>query len=281
MEPRKKGGGLTWLVIAGVIAYYIFSEEVPQPPPNPPSSGSPALGGDAPRRTAATPERYALQAARNTWPPVKGTANGEGKAAGTTPEGLLAVNYYVVLDGSGSMSETQCTDGRPKQQVATEALDAFARAVPDDANLGLSVFNNDQLVEVIPLGPKRLDALASLRKLAPGGSTPLYNAILHAYEKLTQQGERQQGYGEYHLVVLTDGMASKGQDPTSIVRSIFAESPVVLHTIGFCIGEDHALNQPGQSYYSAANNPAELRQGLEGVLAESPAFDVAQFGRRP
>jgi hypothetical protein len=35
-----------------------------------------------------------------------------------------------------------------------------------------------------------------------------------------------------------------GQDPTGAVKAILERSPVVLHTIGFCIGTKHSLNQP-------------------------------------
>jgi hypothetical protein len=58
---------------------------------------------------------------------------------------------------------------------------------------------------------------------------------------------------------------------------MLAESPVVLHTIGFCIGEAHALNQPGRTYYRAADDPGALRRGLDEVLAESPVFDLTEF----
>ena len=92
------------------------------------------------------------------------------------------------------------------------------------------------------------------------------------------QGARQLGYGEYHLVVVTDGEASDGQDPTNVVKVILDRSPIVLHTIGFCIGTDHVLNQPGRSYYVAAESPEQLQQGLSAVLAEAPAFDQSQFG---
>jgi Ca-activated chloride channel family protein len=76
--------------------------------------------------------------------------------------------------------------------------------------------------------------------------------------------------------VITDGEASH-EDPRDIVNQLIAESPVVLHTIGFCIGAEHSLNQPGRTVYQSADNPQELAQGLAEVLAEAPAFDVKKF----
>ena len=55
------------------------------------------------------------------------------------------------------------------------------------------------------------------------------------------------------------------------------ESPVVLHTIGFCIGSRHSLNQAGRTIYKAADNPGALQQGLADVLAEAPQFSVQKF----
>ena len=109
-------------------------------------------------------------------------------------------------------------------------------------------------------------------------NTPLRSAVDLAYSRLLDQGRSQLGYGEYHLVIVTDGLASAGQDPTPSVTRVLAESPVVFHTIGFCIGEQHPLNQPGRTYYRSANNPQALQQGLETVLAEAPDFAVSRFG---
>jgi Ca-activated chloride channel family protein len=61
------------------------------------------------------------------------------------------------------------------------------------------------------------------------------------------------------------------------VDKLLGESPVVLQTIGFCIGAKHALNQAGRTMYKEANNVEELRQGLADVLAEAPQFTVTEF----
>lgn len=226
--------------------------------------------------TQASEPSYALQTNRNTWPP----AIEDASEPSTRPEGLLATNYYVVLDGSGSMAETGCSGGTNKMQAAMQALATFARSVPAEANFALAVFNRGGVDELIPLGRGNQERIEALQqRIEPGGSTPLRSSIAMAYERLSEQGSRQLGYGEYHLVVITDGKASGGEDPTPVVRTILSESPVTLHTIGFCIGTDHALNQPGRSFYRAADNPEDLRRGLEEVLAEAPAFDITRFGQ--
>ena len=85
------------------------------------------------------------------------------------------------------------------------------------------------------------------------------------------------GGGTRHLVVVTDGHADQGEDPTPIVNRMLKESPVVLQTIGFCIGSKHSLNQAGRTIYRAADNVEDLRQGLADVLAEAPKFTVTEF----
>ena len=61
------------------------------------------------------------------------------------------------------------------------------------------------------------------------------------------------------------------------LNTLLKESPIVLHTIGFCIDSKHALNQAGRTIYKAADNPEALRQGLSDVLAEAPQFAVTKF----
>ena len=191
---------------------------------------------------------------------------------------LFARNYYVVLDASGSMTERGCSGDLPKIDAARTALSAFAESLPAGANLGLQVFDARGVREQIPLASGNREKFKTvLAAVRAGGGTPLHSAITQAYAKLEAQGARQLGYGEYHLVVVTDGEASDGQDPTNAVKVILDRSPVVLHTIGFCIGTRHSLNQPGRTIYRAADDPKQLRQHLSDVLAEAPTFAVTGF----
>lgn len=186
-------------------------------------------------------------------------------------------NYYLVFDASGSMSVSKCSGTESKITVAKRALVEFADKLPADVNLGLAVFDDGGVRELITLGPMVRGAVAqAIGPIGAGGGTPLAESIQQAYAALTVQGRKQLGYGEFHLVMITDGEASTA-DPRTVVNSMLTASPVVLHTIGFCIGADHSLNQPGRVIYRAADNPAELASGLAEVLAESPTFDAKTF----
>lgn len=212
----------------------------------------------------ATSESVSQPATQTEWPP------GVGEQDVNLEEDLLAANYYVIFDGSGSMKGD-------KLRVAKQALSEFVKHIPAGANVGLAAFDQYQLSERAVLGEPRDSIIAQIDKVQAKGYTPLRDSITLAYQKLTVQGLKQLGYGEYHLVVITDGEASDGQDPTGVVNTILQESPVVIHTIGFQIGQDHSLNQPGRILYTAANNLEELQKGLESVLAELEDFSVVDF----
>jgi Ca-activated chloride channel homolog len=222
----------------------------------------------------AAPQASAAQPARGPWPFL---AAEPAAARDFDPRAVIKRNYYIVFDASGSMSEKKCSGSERKIDVAKRALLAFADQMSSDANLGLLVFDQRATRELMPIGPISKAAVRDvIGPIEPGGDTPLADAIRRAYAALTQRAVMQLGYGEYHLVVVTDGEASQ-EDPRNIVDQLIAESPVVLHTIGFCIGAEHSLNQAGRTIYQSADNPQELAQGLTDVLAEAPSFDVKSF----
>jgi Ca-activated chloride channel homolog len=195
---------------------------------------------------------------------------GDGKGV-TVVDDLTKKNFYVVLDGSGSMNESI---GREVKIVSAKAaVKRFASKVPADANLGLLAFDGKGTSERVPLGTgNRPFFHQKVDEVDTRSGTPLRSAITKAYEHIKAQAAKQLGYGEYHLVIVTDGEAEAGEDPRSIVNDILARSPVVIHTIGFGIGEGHSLNQKGRVFYKAANDAKALERGLEGVLAEADSF---------
>ena len=215
---------------------------------------------------------YAEQPARNDWPPLPGSGN-----SFSAPIDLLKDNYYVILDGSASMGESECSGGRNKMADAIDALSTFVDSVSQDANIGVSVFNNNRIIELLSLQSDAGLNTTMLSQMVASGATLLRSAIHHAYAEMISQGERQLGYGEYHLIVISGGMATEGEDPAAVVRRMLSESPVNLHTIGFCSGADHSLDQPGFISYRAVDNLAALKQELSEVLAEAPSSTPDSF----
>jgi Ca-activated chloride channel family protein len=250
---NKSGGIIIALVIVGFVGYFIISTVIEETKKN----------------TSVDDDLYTDDITIDTeeaegWPPGLGDIEME------LEENKLKKNYYLILDGSGSMSGD-------KMKTAKEALTRFINLVPPEANLGLLVFDKSGLSERSKLGSSRQQLINQIDKVSASGYTPLRSSLQTAYKKINLQAARQLGYGEYNIVVVTDGEASDGEEPDYVVDTILSESPVVIHTIGFQIGEYHSLNQPGRILYKSAKNFEELSEGLEEVLAEMEDFSVTDF----
>lgn len=191
---------------------------------------------------------------------------------------LLRKNYYIVFDGSGSMGESDCTERTSKMTVAKTAVTEFVNLIPAGDNVGVLVFDYHGVRELVPLATDNRETIAAeISGIQPGGRTPLGHALFQASYSLEQQASRQLGYGEYNIVVVTDGAATDEADLSRIVSLVVDKTPVTIHTIGFCIGEGHILNQDGRILYKSAMNAEQLNAGLESVLAETESFDVGSF----
>jgi Ca-activated chloride channel homolog len=228
-----------------------------------------------PKVAPEVPVAEKAEVSGNTWP-FLGSKDQGGKQA----ENLSAKNYILVLDGSGSMNDDECTGGKGKSKikVAKEAVREWLTTVPADENVGLVSFNDAGWTVVSLQSGDRRDFIQAIQKIRAGGYTPLASAIKTAMGMLTQQGQKQLGYGEYTIVVVTDGADNDRSESLSHwVDAALERTPIQLYTIGFCISGHHSLNQPGRITYREAKNPQELRQGLQGVRAESESFD-ATFG---
>ena len=187
----------------------------------------------------------------------------------------LARNFYFIFDGSGSMTDSlsrSCTGGkksRRKIDGAQWAVAEFMKAVPSNVRLGLYVFDTGGAREVVPLAAdNRAQFLKAVGDVHAGGGTPLAAAIRNGTDALVKQYQKQLGYGEFRLVVVTDGLAD--DIPAAAVYA--AQRGIPIYAIGLCIGGDHPLRQYCVSY-RAADSFDDLQRGLEDTLAELP--DVA------
>ena len=224
---------------------------------------------------AKTPEEKAkaIEDAKFVWPPL--LKEGEKVESASN---VLAKNYLVVMDSSGSMSDQRCCEGSSsKSEAAKAALYEFVKSVPEEANLGLVYFQRSEIVPALPLGQSNRDQFMKfVNNTRPNGGTPLTEAVAEAYKLVSRQAQMQNGYGEYTIVVVTDGIADNEPSLDRTVQFILDNTSIAIYTIGFCIGEKHSLNRAGVTYRDA-NNPAELASALQGVLAESPEFSALEF----
>ncbi|EJL8256462.1 TPA: VWA domain-containing protein [Vibrio cholerae] len=216
-------------------------------------------------------QSYALRGADQSWP-------GTGNEKLILAKDKATANYYVIFDGSGSMEDTSCGNGERRIDVAKRAIGTFFDVLPKNSNVGLIVFDDKGAREAVSLKKNNPTLLKAVTDGAmAGGGTPLGRTLEYASEKLQEQGQKQQGYGEYNIVVLTDGQAGDEDKMIRVVNDITANTPINIHTIGFCLGDRHTLNKRGVINYQPASDAAELVRGLKSVLAESSSFTSDSF----
>ena len=238
------------------------------------SSVTPHPGSTADPATESSPDGSSAEAAVDRYKveiPLDESLSGN--------EATLTRNFYFIIDGSGSMARKTGRACRGDQHFrdrlagAQWAVHQFLGNVPEDVNMGLYVFDTRGQREVVPLGSGNRDEfLSAVNSIWAGGGTPLASAIVHGTRQLIAQYQHQLGYGEFRLVVVTDGQADKIPE-AAYQASRFG---IPIYAIGLCIDEDHPLRQHAVSY-RAADNFGDLAKGLEETLAELPSFDATEF----
>lgn len=190
-------------------------------------------------------------------------------------------NLYFVFDGSGSMKDPLKHSRKSKQTKidgAKAAVDQFMQSLPNDVNLGLFVFDAHGAREVVPLGPNNRQAfLSAIHAVKAKEGTPLGESIITATDALVKQYKQQLGYGEFRIIVVTDGIATgRVTIPDAAQRAAAVGMPI--YTIGLDVAEGHDLRNHSVKYY-AADSFEELRRGLQEAAAESESFDPQEFTR--
>lgn len=219
---------------------------------------------------APTPDQAQDQSKALT--PVKWP--GEVKNQQTIADDIFRKNFLVVFDISGSMSDRDCSGETNKIEAAKEALKIFANSVHDNDNLGLMTFNckTQLLVPLATAKNNRAIFQQKVNAMEPDDGTCMDDAVRDGFTELTRQGKAQLGYGAYCLVMVTDGQANPGHDPTADINYVIDNTPIMVYGIGFCIKGDHPLNQKSRTVYREASNPAELTKALMDLLAESEQY---------
>lgn len=182
-----------------------------------------------------------------------------------------AKNFYLIVDGSGSMGEAGCRGNFDNRMEAAKwAVKEFVvRVVPADVSLGLYAFDHKGAKQRVSLGKGNRDLiLQEADSLDAGGGTPLSESIEFATNVL--QGHKAQGMGyEFYIVVVTDGKANV---ESGVRAALKAEIPII--TIGFCLPSGHPLADPQYSLaHRDVQNPDQLFEALKETQAELPEYD--------
>lgn len=201
-------------------------------------------------------------------------------------------NFLIILDQSESMSDgvsrTEAAEyfaaaqiqpeaGVSRMNVAKLALRQFVSEAPADVNLGLAIFGSRGIEILVPLGRDnrgQLQAAITGIRLWNGG-TPLGEAIVAGTDRLMDRYKQQLGYGEYRLVVVTDG-ENNGKVSVSEAGAYAHRFGMPIYTIGFTVRGRHQL-QDHSFWYKPASGVGELKDSLRETLVESPdPFDTIE-----
>jgi hypothetical protein len=182
-------------------------------------------------------------------------------------------NIVVVLDNSGSMGSN--FNGQTRMQAAKNALKSVLNSLPDTTNIGLVtinpvIINNERTNWIFPIGPidkQKLNHYAD--SLVETGGTPLGAFIKVGADSLLEFREKQK-YGNYQLIVITDGEANDNGLLEQYVPDVMRRG-VRFDVIGVGLS-NHTLSKKVSSYRSA-DNPTALTQAVQEVLAEIPQND--------
>lgn len=185
--------------------------------------------------------------------------------------GVHTDNIVIILDASGSMQDKfRADETKSKMDAAKEALKEVLAKVPEGTNIGLLVFSGRNIRDewVYPLGPKdTARIIAAIDLPQPEGGTPLGRYMRIGANRLLEQREKQYNYGNYRLLIVTDGEA---QDQAKIEQYTpeILNRQIRVDVIGVDMKTDHKLATDADSY-RRADNPGELVAAVSQILAET------------
>lgn len=184
---------------------------------------------------------------------------------------LHTENIIIILDASGSMKKNFRGDQtKSKMDAAKEALKEVLAKIPDNTHIGLLVFSGSNIQNdwVYPLGPKNTEQLlAAIELPLPGGGTPLGKYMRVGANRLLEQREKQYNYGNYRLLIVTDGVAQDEEKVAQYTPEIL-DRQIRVDVIGVDMQTDHLLAKDADSY-RRADNPGELVAAVTQILAET------------
>lgn len=181
----------------------------------------------------------------------------------------------IVLDGSGSMWGQ--IDGRPKLEIAREALASVLTGLPATTELGLIAYGHREKgncsdIELIVApaagtGPAITDAANKMQFL---GKTPLTEAVRRAAADLRSTEEKAT------VILITDGIETCEADPCALGAELEASGvDFTAHVVGFGLTADEgktvaclAENTGGK--YIEAKDAGSLTQALQTAVAVEP-----------
>ena len=191
----------------------------------------------------------------------------EGKnQAGTAA--LLQKNVVVILDASGSMRD-RTFSSLSKMEAAKAALWEVLKRLPEDTNIGLLVFGATNIGDgwAYPLTYRHDATLQrAINYPNPFRDTPLGAFIKKGADSLLQQRAKQNGYGTYRLLIVTDGQATDPKLVKKYLPEVLARG-IRIDVVGIKMGTEHGLAKRVHSYRNGSDLES-LKKALTDAIAE-------------
>lgn len=194
----------------------------------------------------------------------------------------------VILDGSGSMWGR--IHGRPKLEIAREAVSQVLGQIPADQSLGLMAYGHrtrgdcSDIELVVPPAPGTVDAIRqAVGSMRFQGRTPLTESVRQAAEALRSTE------APATVVLVTDGIETCEADPCALAEELERSGVAfTAHVIGFGLTKDEgaqvaciADNTGGR--YIQAGDADSLAEALAAAVTDSepPAAPPAPEAPEP
>ncbi len=187
----------------------------------------------------------------------------------TEQEEKQDLNVQILIDASGSMAAEM--DGKPKMDIAKEAVQTFASNLPEEANVALHVYGHkgsnqtegkeescSQTETLYSFNQyDEVDFQASLDSFQATGYTPIALAIEEAGALFPESGEN-------IIYIVSDGEETCGGNPVEATMSLqHSGVSAVVHIIGFDVNDAErqaleAIADAGEGEYFRADNAEML-----------------------
>lgn len=182
----------------------------------------------------------------------------------------------IVLDGSGSMWGQ--IEGRPKLEIAREALDQVLQGLPAETELGLMAYGHrekgscDDIQMIVPPAAGTAGAISDAAKaMSFLGKTPLSEAVRRAATELRSTEEKAT------VILITDGIETCNADPCALGLELEAAGvDFTAHVVGFGLTKEEGqqvaclAENTGGKYIEASNAPALVEALQTTVAAAEP-----------
>lgn len=209
-------------------------------------NGPPGAEVTAPESIVVTADGQALKSSVDAESPPTDAATGRRTA-------------YLVVDVSGSMAGAGIT-------AARQAASDYAKAIPDDVELGLITFSETVKVAVVASTNHRL-APDALNDVTPEGDTALYDAVRSA----VKEGQKVSGADEQRLLILSDGSDTSSTSSLREAAAALQRSSVQADVVAFGVPGDQTalkrLSGASEGRVLAADNAEKLADAFRSAAA--------------